>query len=415
MLCIDQIKNPTSQIVLTLAAMLFAGFLVTRITKRLHLPNVTGYILAGIAIGPYALGLVSKASIANMDFVTDVALAFIAFGVGRYFKLSDLKKTGGKVIVITLAEALAAFALVTLNMIFIFHLSVSFSLLLGAISSATAPASTIMTIRQYKAKGPFVDLILQVVALDDAVALIAFSVSAAILSGGGGNIPGLLLPVLWSLLAVGMGVLAGIALHKLVDNGRSSDHRLVLIVGTLLLFTGLCSMLDISPLLSCMAIGTAYINAGGRERTFEQVENATPPVLLLFFVLSGARLEVPMLATAGVIGVVYFFIRIIGKYLGAWLGCTVTHEPKLTTRYFGLALVPQAGVSIGLAALAERIVPGPTGVMISTIILSSGVLYEMIGPACAKASLYLSHTLTKGEGPNARPPKDTSISNHTAA
>lgn len=307
MLCIDQIKNPTAQIVLTLAAMLFAGFLVTRITKKLHLPNVTGYILAGISIGPYALGLVSKASVANMDFVTDIALAFIAFGVGRYFKLSDLKKTGGKVIVITLAEALAAFALVTLTMVFIFHLSVAFSLLLGAISSATAPASTIMTIRQYKAKGPFVDLILQVVALDDAVALIAFSVSAAILSGGGGNIPGLLLPVLWSLLAVGMGVLAGIALHKLVDNGRSSDHRLVLIVGTLLLFTGLCSMLDISPLLSCMAIGTAYINAGGREHTFEQVENATPPVLLLFFVLSGARLEVPMLATAGVIGVVYFF------------------------------------------------------------------------------------------------------------
>ena len=404
MFCIDQIKSPTGQVVLTLAAMLFAGFLATRVTKKLHLPNVTGYILSGILIGPYALGLVSKASLASMDFVTDVALAFIAFGVGRYFKLADLKQSGLRVIVITLTEALAAFAVVSLTMMLVFHLSPAFSLLLGAISSATAPASTIMTIRQYKAKGPFVDLIFQVVALDDAVALIAFSVSATVLSMGGAerDVLTLLLPVVWNLLAVAMGALAGVLLHKMVDNGRSADHRLVLIVATLLLFTGLCSIAEISPLLSCMAIGAAYINASGRERTFEQVENATPPVILLFFVLSGARLEVPMLATAGVIGVVYFFVRILGKYAGAWVGCAVTHAPPLTTRYLGLALVPQAGVSIGLAALAERIIPGPTGVMISTIILSSGVLYEMIGPACAKASLYLSHTLTRQQRPQGK-------------
>lgn len=394
MFSIEQIQNPTARVVLVLSAMMLSGFLVTRITKKLRLPHVTGYLLAGVAIGPYALNFVSKASLSDMDFLTDVALAFIAFGVGRYFRLSALEKNGKKVLLLTLTETLATFSLMTLTMALLFRLPLAVAVLLGVIASATSPASTIMTIRQYRAKGPFVDLILQVVALDNALVLTAFSLSAAVLSAGddGGKLFDLLLPVGWTILSIILGAFAGILLHRLVDNGRSSDHRLILIVAVLLLFSGLCAIVDISPLLSCMAIGTAYINVGGRERTFEQVENATPPVLLLFFILAGARLEVPMLATAGVIGVVYFLVRVAGTYGGAWLGCALNREDALTKRYFGLALIPQAGVSIGLAALAERMIPGPTGVMITTIILSSGVLFEIIGPACAKASLQLTHT-----------------------
>lgn len=397
MLHLDALTAPTARVTLSLAIMLLAGFLATRVTKKLHLPDVTGYILAGVAIGPYALNLLPLEVIQGMDFITDVALAFIAFGVGRYFKWNKLKSNGPGVIVVTIFESLAAFALVTLVMVFLFRLSLPFSLLLGAISSATAPASTIMTIRQYRAKGPFVNTILEVVALDDAVCLIAFSACTAVVSAEGGDRLhplAILEPILFSLLSIAGGVLVGLILSKTADP-RTRDHRLILVVAALLAVTGLCSAAGVSPLLSCMAVGTAYINAGGRKKTFDQVGAATPPILLLFFVLSGARLQVPMLATAGVVGLVYFFIRILGKYAGAWLGCAITHTPTPTRRYLGLALIPQAGVSIGLAVLAERLLPGPSGSLVSTIILSSGVLYELVGPACVKASLFLSHTLVK--------------------
>ena len=179
MALLDRISNTNAQVILSLAAMLLAGFLATRVTKKLRLPNVTGYILAGVAIGPWALHVIPDSVMGGMDFVTDVALAFIAFGVGKYFKLSELRKNGLRIIVVTLFESLAAGLLITLVMYFIFHYSLAFALLLGAIGCATAPASTIMTIRQYKAKGEFVNTILEVVALDDAVALIAFSIAAA--------------------------------------------------------------------------------------------------------------------------------------------------------------------------------------------------------------------------------------------
>ena len=384
-------SHPNAAVILSLAVMLFSGFLLTRITKKLKLPNVTGYIFAGILIGPYVLGLVPPSVVSGMDFVTDAALAFIAFGVGKYFKLSALRRSGWGIVVITLLEALLAALLITLTMIGVFHLSVSFSLLLGAIGCATAPASTIMTIRQYKAKGPFVDTILQVVALDDAVALIAFSVCAAIAqslnASGRMDAGAVVLPLVINILAVGVGVGLGFLLKWLISERRSQEHRLVLVVGVLMGLTGLCTLFDVSPLLSCMALGTAYVNCGGNKNLFKQVNRFTPPILLLFFVLSGLRLNIPSLLTGGVIGV--------GASLGAWL----TGAPTAVRRYLGLALIPQAGVSIGLAALGQRLLPESLGSLLSTIILSSAVLYEMVGPACAKASLRLSHTIAKPAPP----------------
>lgn len=396
-------SHPNAAVILSLAVMLFSGFLLTRITKKLKLPNVTGYIFAGILIGPYVLGLVPPSVVSGMDFVTDAALAFIAFGVGKYFKLSALRRSGWGIVVITLLEALLAALLITLTMIGVFHLSVSFSLLLGAIGCATAPASTIMTIRQYKAKGPFVDTILQVVALDDAVALIAFSVCAAIAqslnASGRMDAGAVVLPLVINILAVGVGVGLGFLLKWLISERRSQEHRLVLVVGVLMGLTGLCTLFDVSPLLSCMALGTAYVNCGGNKNLFKQVNRFTPPILLLFFVLSGLRLNIPSLLTGGVIGVTYFFVRILGKYAGASLGARLTGAPTAVRRYLGLALIPQAGVSIGLAALGQRLLPESLGSLLSTIILSSAVLYEMVGPACAKASLRLSHTIAKPAPP----------------
>ena len=389
--------NLTAEIILSLAVMLFSGFLVTRVTKLLKLPNVTGYIFAGILLGPFVLHVIPEGLSDGMSFITDIALAYIAFGVGRYFKLSALRRSGRKTIIITLFEALAAMAVVTLSMIFIFRLPVSFALLLGAIGCATAPASTIMTIRQYKAKGPFVDLVLHIVAMDDAVALIAFSICAAVtqaLEGGGQVSPGVvLLPVAYNIVAVLLGFGLGYLLHRLIKEKRSADHRLVLTNAIIFGLTGLCTLFDISPLLACLVLGASYINFSNNKDTFKQINRFSPPILLLFFVLSGMRLDIPALATSGIIGVGYFFLRIIGKYAGSMAGCAICHTDTRIRNFLGLALIPQAGVSIGLAALGERMLPPELGSLLSVIILSSAVLYEIVGPASAKASLFLSHTI----------------------
>ena len=398
---LSSITNASAQVILGLSIILFAGFVITRITKKLRLPNVTGYILSGVLIGPYVLDLIPGEIVEHMEFVTDVALAFIAFGVGRYFKLSTLRASGSKIVILTLLESLAAAVLVTASMALIFHLPMPFCLLLGAIGSATAPASTIMTIRQYQAKGEFVNTILQVVALDDAVALIAFSVCAAVVSAMEDSSKALdfgvvILPVILNAVTVIAGGALGYVLHRLIDNERrSSDHRLILTTAILLFITGFCTCFDISPLLSCMALGAVYTNVSDNDRVFTQVNSFTPPILLMFFVLSGMRLNLPSLATAGVIGIFYFFIRILGKYTGAYAGARICGYSANIRNYLGLALIPQAGVSIGLAVLGQRLLSPETGLMLSTIILSSGVLYEMVGPACAKASLFLSHSIEK--------------------
>ena len=388
-------------ITLSLSVMLFSAFLLTRITKRLRLPNVTGYILAGVLIGPYVCGIIPQFIINGMEFVTDLALAIIAFGVGRYLKLSSLKKNGWKVVIITAMEALTTAIIVTLVMRLVFHLPWSFSLLLGAIGSATAPASTIMTIRQYRAKGRFVKVLLEIVALDDVVALLAFSVCAAVAQvfttqEGALQAEVILLPILYNLLAIALGILLGFVLHKLVNGNRSQDHRLLLTVAMILLLAGLCSSVNVSPLLSCMALGSSCINFGKNKQVFKQLNRFSPPILALFFVLSGMRLDLNALATAGIIGVTYFFVRIIGKYLGSFLGALFTKSEKNIRNCLGLALIPQAGVSIGLALLAQRILPEEMGTLLSTIILSSSVLYEMIGPACAKGALFLSGAIKPG-------------------
>ncbi|EFP62768.1 transporter, CPA2 family [Erysipelotrichaceae bacterium 3_1_53] len=384
-------------IILSIAIILLAGFLCTRVTKRLRFPNVSGYIISGILIGPCVLHLIPREVIAGMDFMTDIALAFIAFGVGKYFRKDILLKQGGKIITITIFEALTAGACITIAMVVCFRLPWSFSLLLGSIGCATAPASTIMTIRQYHAKGNFVDTILQVTALDDAVALIAFSVCTALVEFMHADQAlewlVILLPVLWNIMAIVLAVVLAWVLHHIISEKRSSDHRLVLVIAVILALTGICSCFAISPLLSCMVLGAVYINLSGNKDLFRQVNGFTPPITLLFFVLSGMRLDLYALVSCGVIGIVYFFVRIIGKAAGAWTGARISHASTAVRQYLGLALIPQAGVSIGLAILAQRLLPSTEGTMLSLIILSSAVLYEMIGPACAKLSLKLSGSI----------------------
>ncbi len=401
---LDRLPEPAA-IIISLSTALFAAFLLTRLTKLLKLPNVTGYILAGILIGPYALGVIPQGLVESMDFVTDIALAFIAFSVGRYLKLATLKQNSGSAVVITLLEALITVAAVTLVMLYVFHLPLQFSLLLGAIGSATAPASTLMTIRQYHAKGKFVDMLLEVVVLDDVVALLAFSIctvaaaSAGATEGQGPGKMAMLLPALATIASVPLGIGAAFLLHWLIDRKRSDDNRLILSVATILILTGICAALGVSPLLCCMALGAAYVNLADSRATFHMLDQFTPPVMALFFVLSGMRLNLGALASAGIIGVAYFTVRIIGKYAGAYLGAACTGMEKNIRNHLGVALIPQAGVSIGLALLAQRMLPTETGELLSTIILSSSVLYEMIGPASAKLALKRAGTFTQEPAP----------------
>lgn len=385
----------TSKVLISLSIMLLTGFLMTRITKLFKLPNVSGYIIGGILIGPYCLKLVSEEMVSHMDFVSDIALSFIAFGVGKFFKKEVLKKAGPKVIIITVLEALMAMLLVTISMHFFFKMSWQFSLILGAIASATAPASTMMTIKQYKAKGEFVDILLQVVALDDIVCLLAFSVATAIATASDGSFQAMdiIKPIGFNLLSIVIGVVLAIFLRLILNPKRSKENRLILVIMALLSLCAVCSILNVSPLLACMIFSTVYVNITDDTYLFHQIDNFTPPIMLLFFVLSGMKLNLKTLLSVGVIGVSYFFIRIIGKYLGSFIGCLVTKQQKDVKYNLGLALIPQAGVAIGLSVLGQRLLPVELGSLLSTIILASSVLYEFVGPSCAKASLFLSHSI----------------------
>ncbi len=406
--------NTETEVLLTLSIILFAGFILTRLTNTLNMPKVSGYILAGILIGPYMLDLIPGEMIRKMGFISDVALAFISFGVGKFFKKEVLLSTGKRIVVITISEALAAGVLVTFGLKFIFRLDWEFALILGAISTATAPASTMMTINQYKAKGEFVNTLLQVVALDDVVCLLVFSVVSAVINGlaaGRLALSDVAWPVFYNFLAVALGIFCGYFLSRLlVIPTRSRDNRLILVIAMLLGLAGLCSALDISPLLSCMVFGAVYINLTRDKKLFRQINNFAPPIMSMFFVVSGMNLDINALKTVGAIGVSYFLIRIVGKYLGAYLSCTAVKTSREIRNYIGLALVPQAGVAIGLAFLGQRLLPEDTGKFMLTIILSSSVLYEMVGPLCAKAALFLSGSIQRQGSEESGEPEDGEVS-----
>lgn len=395
------ITSPVSITIISIAIMLFAGFLLTRLTKLIKLPNVTAYIIAGILIGPYCLNLIPTNFVTNTSFLADVSLAFIAFSTGEFFRFDTLKKNGGKVVVITVFEALLASILVFIVSYFIMHLALPFSIVLGALAAATAPASTMMTIRQTNSKGDFVDTLLQVVALDDVVGLIAYSVAISIAMAsiaGSFSFISVIKPILINLAALVVGGLFGFLMKLLMPKNRSKDNRLIISIALLFTYCGLCSLVDVSPLLGCMCMSTIYINITNDDKLFKQLNYFTPPILLLFFVRSGVSFDLKALVSSSaignvpiiVIGVVYFFVRIVGKYGGAYLGSLIVKKDKKVRNYLGLALIPQAGVAIGLAAMGARTIGGEVGAALETIILASSVLYELIGPACAKLSLYLS-------------------------
>ncbi len=388
--------NQETKVLLVLSIILFSGFIMTRLTNTLNMPKVSGYILAGILIGPCCLDFIPHDTISSMGFISDIALAFIAFGVGKFFKKEVIMKTGKRIIVITFSEALVAGILVTFLLKVLFRLDWGFALILGAIATATAPASTMMTINQYKAKGEFVNTLLQIVALDDVVCLLAFSIVSAVINGlasGKLSVGDIVIPIVYNLVFIAVGVFCGYFLSRLLIPARSRDNRLILAIAMLLGISGLCAIVDVSPLLACMVFGAVYINLTRDKKLFRQINNFTPPVMSIFFIVSGMNLDITALTTVGAIGIAYFLIRIAGKYLGTYVSCQLMGTSREIRNYMGLALIPQAGVAIGLAFLGQRILPSETGDLMLAIILSSSVLYEMIGPICAKSALFLSGSI----------------------
>ena len=307
----DKIQSSSSvaSVIISVSLILFCGFAMTRITKIMRLPNVTAYILAGILIGPNCLKLVPASMVDGMDFIADIALAFIAFGTGEFFRFSSLKKNGGKVIVISLFEACLAALLIFFVSYFILKLELTFAIVLAALASSTASASTLMTIRQTGAKGDFVDTLLQVVAIDNVVGLIAYGIAISVASAAGTgkvSLASVFTPVLTNVGVLLLGGLFGLILKWLMPTKRSSDNRLIISVATLFAFCGVCAILDVSPLLGCMSMGMIYNNFVQDDTLFKQLRYFSPPFLLLFFVRSGMSFNLIHGITTGIL---LFFIN----------------------------------------------------------------------------------------------------------
>lgn len=374
------------------------GLLASKATKKVKLPNVTGYIIMGLIVGPYVLKLLPLQAIQDFAIISDVALGFIAFSIGGEFKLSYLKQVGKSPIIIAIAEALGAVLVVDLILILTGH-DIAFSLVLGAIAAATAPAATLMVVRQYKAKGPVTNTLLPVVAIDDAVALMLFGISVAIAkainSDGNVSLIGTLLAPLFEIAgALVLGAVLGFILTSLTRWFTGRGNRISVVFSVILICIGVSNILGVSALLACMMMSAVYVNTSQEyAKVFELVDRITPPIFILFFFISGAGLDIRILPTVGFIGVLYIVFRVIGKLLGVAVGAKISKASPVVTKYLGYTLIPQAGVAIGLASVAMTVVP-EYGARIQTVVLCGTIIYELVGPVITKLVLIKAGEIT---------------------
>lgn len=388
-----------SNTLLYLGIAIIAGLLGGRLVKLIKLPNVTGYLLVGLLIGPHMLKIIPENFLQSASIVSEMALGFIAFTIGCTFKISYFKKIGFTPVIIAITEALGAVILVTGTLI-LFKFPPQLAILLGAISAATAPAATIMVIKQYKAKGPMTDLLLSVVAIDDAVALIAFGFAVAItkmitpvvaIAGQVAEKSSALMSMLAPLYEVGISLVVGAILGFLFAVPmrwfKKDSNRVCLVVAFVFLTSAIAGLIHGSPLLTCMTMGAAFTNLrNDADKVNDMVDFITPPLYMMFFVFAGAELNLGILPTVGLVGILYIVTRAIGKYFGAFLGATITKTPKNIRNYLGFTLIPQAGVAIGLSLVAESVVPdyAPT---IRAVVLCATLVYEIVGAVLAKGAL----------------------------
>lgn len=381
-----------------IAIMLFAALIAGKIVKKLKLPNVTGYLVIGLLIGPNCIKLLSQDFLDSVSIISEVALGFIAFSIGAEFKIKFLKKIGKAPIVIGITEGLGAVVVVDTIML-ICGFDVTFALAMGAIASATAAASTLMIVKQYKAKGPVSQTLLPVVALDDAVALMAFGISMAvanvIVAHGKVSFARLMLePCIELLGGIAFGIILGIIMTFLVKLYTGRGNRLAVTIMMIFVCLGVSDEVGFSSLLACMMLSTTFVNLSKfSDKIYEPVDRITPPIYMMFFIISGASLDVTVITTVGVVGSIYVIGRVIGKYLGASFGARITKAPKPVIKWLGLTLIPQEGVAIGLASSAAATLPDYGG-KIKTIVLCGVVIYELLGPVITKTVLKKAGEIT---------------------
>ena len=397
---------------IALAVALVGGLMLSRLTKLLHLPAVTAYLLAGLLLGPFCLGLLnipglgfnSLQQVESFNIVTQTALGFIAFTIGNEFRLHQLKAMGRSAITIGILQAVITTVvvdviLIVLHLCFPHVISLPCAIVLGAIASATAPAATLMVVRQYKADGPLTRLLMLVVAIDDAVGLLLFSISfgiASALAHGQVSVLGVVVePILEIVLSLGLGAIMGWLLDWVEQFFHSRSKRMTISVAFVLLTVGL-SMLkfQIGPihcgfslLLVCMMTGTVFCNiCDTSEELMGRIESWTVPLNVLFFVISGAELDLQVLINPVTIlvGVIYILARSAGKYYGSSISCRLTRQDKPIVDNLGITLLPQAGVALGMALTAATL---PGGHLTRNVVLFAVLIYELVGPSLTKRSL----------------------------
>ena len=387
-------------LLLHLSVLLLAGLLGSFLIKFVRLPDVTGYLILGLLVGPSVLGLLDEAAIGQMSAASDIALAFIAFTVGGEFKLSYFKRVGATPIVIAVFESFFAVGLVVGGLL-LAGFELPFALCLGSIAAATAPAATVMVIKQYHARGPVTECLLSVVAIDDATALIAFGVATSMAKTLESGAALSLYSALGSpLLEVGASLLLGFALGCAYTFAlrffKDKGTQLTLTIAFILLGAAVADELDQSALLLCMMFSATFTNmARLTNEVYSAIDRFTPPIFCLFFVLSGADLKLSVLPSIGVVGVIYVVLRVMGKWIGAALGARLMHADANIQKYLGPALLPQAGVAIGLSFLAQQVVPQYADT-IRAVILCGTLIYELIGPAVSKTTLQKAGEIAPG-------------------
>lgn len=377
-------------VLLLIGIAMAAGLLVSRAARAIQLPNVTAFLVAGLVIGPCVGGVISKDQAASMSIISDAALGFIAYAIGGEFKLSYLKKIGKAPLTITFFQGIATAVCVDAGLI-LCGVDVPLALLLGSIALATAPAATLMVVRQYKADGPVTRMLLPVVAMDDALGLMVYSISASVAQSMlGGEITAVTMvfnPLIEIVGSVALGAALGAVLGFCARFFASRGNKLALSIALVLAGVGLCDMLNLSSLLVCMMIGAVMVNISQqREVLMEQCDRFTPPLFLLFFVLSGAELDLSVLPQVGLIGVGYLLLRSLGKWGGTMLGAVCVHADDNIKKYLGLTLLPQAGVAIGMASQVAAKFP-TLGPQVSTIVLAGVLVFELVGPIITKIAL----------------------------
>lgn len=377
---------------LKLGIVLVVGLIGGKIARLFKLPNVSGYLVFGLLLGPSFVRLISAGDVEAFAVISEFALGIIAFSIGSEFILKELKKLGKSIFIITLAEVVGAIFIVFLVMYFIFKQTFAFSAVIAAMSASTAPAATLLVIQQYKAHGPVTKTLIPVVALDDVFGIMAFGIAMALAKLSLGitqtSLLGMLVgPIVEIGGSVVIGLILGIILAYAAKKATNRDSLQGMSLGTIAIAAGLSKGLGFSPLLTCIVIGATVANLlPNSKRMFSSVNDFASPVYVLFFTLAGASLDLSILVSVGALGIAYIFCRAGGKMLGAWAGARAVNAEETVQKYLGLGLLPQGGISIGLSVLVRQQLP-EYAVPITTIIMFSVLIYEVSGPIFAKIAI----------------------------